>query len=179
MYLSFSSVNAVLVIMPRNVNVENKLRMFHAVDECIPFTVEQETENILPSLDTVVHRVGNIAYKNGEKGEEAGGSLHTLPPPSSPSLSCSAAKLMLMDQSALPWQTSHSLSEEDILSKCLSNEYPWPSPSFSLPSLHSYVLLLLNTPAILCFHSVSSLSIHWKSTCRNERWHSQQMRASD
>ena len=33
----------------------------NVVDGCIQFTVEQETENMLPFLDTVVHRVGNIA----------------------------------------------------------------------------------------------------------------------
>ena len=50
-----------MVIMPKNVDVENKLRMLNAVEECIHFTIEQETENKLPFLDTVVHRVGNIA----------------------------------------------------------------------------------------------------------------------
>ena len=51
----------VLVIMPKNINVENKLRMLNAVDECIQCTMEQEMENMLLFLHTVVHRVGSIA----------------------------------------------------------------------------------------------------------------------
>ena len=57
----FCYVDDVLVIMPKNVNVEIKLRMLNAVDECIQFTVEQEIENVLPFLHTMVYRVGNNA----------------------------------------------------------------------------------------------------------------------
>ena len=52
-------VDDVLVIMPKNINVENKLRMLNAVNEYI--FLERETKNKLPFLDTVVHRVENIA----------------------------------------------------------------------------------------------------------------------
>ena len=47
-----------MVLRLKNVNVKNKL---NAVDEYIQFTVKQKTGNKLPFLDTVVHRVGNIA----------------------------------------------------------------------------------------------------------------------
>ena len=50
----FRYLNNVLVIMPKNVNVENKLRMLNAVNRYIQYTVEQETGNKFPFLDTVV-----------------------------------------------------------------------------------------------------------------------------
>ena len=56
----FRYVDDVLVIMPKNINVENKLMMLNSVNEYIQFTTEQETGNKFPFLDTVVHRVGNV-----------------------------------------------------------------------------------------------------------------------
>ena len=55
----FRYVDDVLVVVPRNVNIENKLRMLNRVNEYIQFTVELEVDNKLPFLDTVIHRCDN------------------------------------------------------------------------------------------------------------------------
>ena len=49
-------VDDVLVIMPKETNVENKLRRLNTVDPNIQFTVEEEKDNKLPFLDTVIWR---------------------------------------------------------------------------------------------------------------------------
>ena len=54
------SFNDVLVVMPKNLNTENKLRMLNAVDECIQLTADQETDHMLPFLDTV--NIANSPY---------------------------------------------------------------------------------------------------------------------
>ena len=49
-------VDDVLVIMPSNANVNNKLRRLNMVNENIQFTIEEEANNQLPFLDTIIYR---------------------------------------------------------------------------------------------------------------------------
>lgn len=52
----FRYVDDVLVVIPKSVNVENKLRRLNGVNTFIQFTVELEVDNKIPFLDTVIHR---------------------------------------------------------------------------------------------------------------------------
>ena len=49
-------VDDVLVVMPEQTNVDNKLRMLNNVNNDIQFTVEMENENKIPFLDTLIER---------------------------------------------------------------------------------------------------------------------------
>ena len=49
-------VDDVIVVIPRETNVANKLRRLNNVNKDIQFTVEMEEEGELPFLDTVIHR---------------------------------------------------------------------------------------------------------------------------
>ena len=49
-------VDDVIVIIPNNTNIDNKLRMLNKVNKDIQFTVEEENNGKLPFLDTVVWR---------------------------------------------------------------------------------------------------------------------------
>ena len=51
-------VDDILVVVPVNVNIDNKLRMLNNVHSDIHFTVEEEREGILPFLDTVIRKTG-------------------------------------------------------------------------------------------------------------------------
>ena len=57
----FGYVDVMLVIVPKNTNLENMIRMFKQVNECIKFTVEMQVDEKLPFLDTVIHKVGSEA----------------------------------------------------------------------------------------------------------------------
>lgn len=49
-------VDDVLVIIPKNTNTENKVRMLNSVNPDIQFTVEEEINDKLPFLDTIIWR---------------------------------------------------------------------------------------------------------------------------
>ncbi|XP_076039312.1 uncharacterized protein LOC143024398 [Oratosquilla oratoria] len=57
----FRYVDDILVIMPEESNINNKLRMLNDVNEHIQFTVEMEMERKLPFLDTLIHREDSSA----------------------------------------------------------------------------------------------------------------------
>ena len=52
-------VDDVLVIMPHNTRVNDKLSRLNRVDSNIEFTVELEEDGKLPFLDTIIHRIDN------------------------------------------------------------------------------------------------------------------------
>ena len=52
----FQYVDDVLVVVPKGTNIENKLRMLNGVNKDIQFTLEEEKDNRLPFLDTVIWR---------------------------------------------------------------------------------------------------------------------------
>ena len=52
----FRYVDDVLVILPKNTNIDNKLRRLNDVNSDIQFAVEIEEENQIPFLDTLLHR---------------------------------------------------------------------------------------------------------------------------
>ncbi|XP_076059672.1 uncharacterized protein LOC143036309 [Oratosquilla oratoria] len=57
----FRYVDDILVIMPEESNINNKLRMLNDVNEHIQFTVEMEMEGKLSFLDTLIHREDSSA----------------------------------------------------------------------------------------------------------------------
>ncbi|XP_045108045.1 uncharacterized protein LOC123502840 [Portunus trituberculatus] len=54
--LWFRYVDDIIVIMPTDTNVNDKLCKLNEVNEHIQFTVEEEVNGVLPFLDTVIHR---------------------------------------------------------------------------------------------------------------------------
>ena len=54
-------VDDVLVIVPKNTNLNNKLRRLNSINDNIEFTLEEETNSEISFLDTVIHRQGNTA----------------------------------------------------------------------------------------------------------------------
>ena len=57
-------IDDVLIVIPKNVNLEEKLQKLNAVDTKIQFTVEKEENGGLPFLDTLIVREGSdLKYK--------------------------------------------------------------------------------------------------------------------
>ena len=52
-------VDDVLVVVPEDVDLDEKLRFLNEVDEKIQFTIEREKEQKLPFLDTLEMRTGS------------------------------------------------------------------------------------------------------------------------
>ena len=49
-------IDDILVVIPKNTNIENKLRMLNNVNSKIQFTVEKETNKCIPFLDVLIKR---------------------------------------------------------------------------------------------------------------------------
>ena len=57
-------IDDVLIVIPRDMNLEDKVQNLNAVDAKIQFTVEKETNSGLPFLDTFIFRDGQeVQYK--------------------------------------------------------------------------------------------------------------------